>query len=301
MYIMKKQFNFKNINLWQTKTPRNPIAYFFTYLYRWSYYFLYKAYKVVFLEKKKVTFDPITKYIENNKQKLLVSFNINDMNTQIEKVFYNKKELQETLVDKNNELEKIWKTRILFENTPRGNIIMHYDVYKNGFAYYCDANGIPYNILNAVAMKYVTVFYCRDLFMDNEHLNEEKQSPLIKMYLEQEKESKKEKDDVALTVLPKLDTSAFAKLKNYKKVDEKDDKKETTKDKKQEKEYNRNIFVNLGRISNFKFINKPEKRSKLNGFYSKLLDGVSSEGEVQHQVMNYSKYKELLKQKQQTN
>jgi len=240
--------------------------------------------------------DPVTKYLETNKNKLLESFKLADMNKNVEKVFYNKKELQEILVNQNNELEKIWKTRILFENTPRGNIIMHYDVYKQGFAYYCDTNGIPYNILNSVAMKYVTLFQCRDLFMDNEYLENEKEPPLIKLYLEQEKESKKESLEKPL---PKLDTSAFAKLKNYnKKADDKtDDKKVDKINEKPEKEYNRNIFINQGRICNFNFLNKPVKKSKLNGFYSSLLDGVSSEGEVQHHVMNYSKYKELLKNK----
>jgi len=294
---MNKPLNIKNFNLHrQPKNPKNPIAYFFTYLYRWTFFYSYKLYNLFFPDRRPKMIDPVTKYLETNKNKLLESFKLADMNKNVEKVFYNKKELQEILVNQNNELEKIWKTRILFENTPRGNIIMHYDVYKQGFAYYCDTNGIPYNILNSVAMKYVTLFQCRDLFMDNEYLENEKEPPLIKLYLEQEKESKKESLEKPL---PKLDTSAFAKLKNYnKKADDKtDDKKVDKINEKPEKEYNRNIFINQGRICNFNFLNKPVKKSKLNGFYSSLLDGVSSEGEVQHHVMNYSKYKELLKNK----
>jgi hypothetical protein len=296
---MKKLINIKNFNLnRQPKNPKNPIAYFFTYLYRWTFFYTYKLYSIFFPDRRPKIIDPVTKYVEANKNKLLDSFKILDMNKNIEKVFYNKKELQEILVNQNNELEKIWKTRILFENTPRGNIIMHYDVYKQGFAYYCDANGIPYNILNSVSMKYVTVYQCRDLFMDNEYFENEKESPLIKLYLEQEKEDKKDGQEKPL---PKLDTIAFAKLKNYNKIEKTDDKKDEKNDdkteSKPEKEYNRNIFVNLGRICNFNFLNKPVKKSKLNGFYSSLLDGVASEGEVQNQVMNYSKYKELLKKK----
>ena len=296
MYIMKKPINIKNFNLYrQPKNPKNPIVYFFTYLYRWTFVYSYKIYSIFFPDKRPRIIDPVTKYVDANKNKLLETFKITDMNTNIEKVFYNKKELHEILVNQNNDLEKIWKTRILFENTPRGNIIMHYDVYKQGFAYYCDANGIPYNILNSVAMKYVTVYHCRDLFMDNEYLQNEKESPLIKLYIEQEKEDKKDGQEKPL---PKLDTSAFAKLKNYQKAEEKADKKsDEKKEAKPEKEYNRNVFVNLGRVCNFNFLNKPVKKNKLNGFYSSLLDGVASEGEVQNQVMNYSKYKELLKKK----
>ena len=292
---MKKPINIKNFTLHrQPKNPKNPFVYFFTYLYRWSFVYTYKLYSVFFPDKRPTIIDPLTKYMETNKTKLLESFKLTDMNKNIEKVFYNKKELQEILVNQNNELEKIWKTRILFENTPRGNIIMHYDVYKQGFAYYCDTNGIPYNVLNSVAMKYVRLYHCRDLFLDNEYLENEKESPLIKLYLEQEKENKNDNQDKPL---PKLDNTAFARLKNYQKIEVKVDKKDDKIESKPEKEYNRNIFVNLGRISNFNFLNKPVKKNKLNGFYSSLLDGVSSEGEVQDQVMNYSKYKELLKKK----
>jgi hypothetical protein len=47
---------------------------------------------------------------------------------------------------------------ILIDRTPYGNVIMHYDVFKNGFAYYSDIN-LSYKIINAVAMKYVLTFF----------------------------------------------------------------------------------------------------------------------------------------------
>jgi hypothetical protein len=55
--------------------------------------------------------------------------------------------------------------------------------------------------------------------------------------------------------------------------------------------------MNLGRISNFNFLQKPPKSNRLNGFKSKLLDGVESESNLQNEVMSYSKYKEFLKKK----
>jgi hypothetical protein len=253
---------------------------------------------MIITQKKIVVIDPINKYIETNKSKLLSSFDRSNMNNNIQDVFYNKKDLNETLLDKNNVLEKIWKTRILFENTPRGNIIMHYDVYKQGFAYYSDMNGIPYNILNAVAMKYVTTYSCRDFFMDNEYIDELKQSPLIKLYLEEEKVEKPKSTDKEKEKMPKMDSSAFAKLKNYRITENNENEKSTSEkvNKKPDKEYNRNIFINLGRVSNFQFLQKPVKKNKLNGFYSKLLDGVNGECELQEQI-SYSKYKELLLKK----
>jgi hypothetical protein len=250
-------------------------------------------YNTIIKEKPLIIKDPIAIYIDNNKNKILNSFAIDNMNNNVEKIFYNKKELLEILANQNNELEKIWKTRILFENTPRGNIIMHYDAYKQGFAYYSDTNGIPYNILNAVAMKYVITYQCRDLFMDNEYV---KDSPLINIYLEYEKSNEKKDDKKEDKSAIKNSDAPFAKLKNYK-LNQSDKIKPTEEKKTPEKEYNRNTFINLGRICNFNFLQKQPKKNKLNGFRSKLLDGVESESILQDEVMSYSKYKELLKMK----
>jgi hypothetical protein len=297
----KLENNIKNIGIIPKRhyqhqwVPKNSIIFFLTFIYRWSYYFLYKSYISFFPEKRVVIIDAVAKYIETNKIKLLESFHQCDINvnTNIEKIFYDKKELQQFLLNQNNELEKVWKTRILIENTPRGNIIMYYDVYKQGFAYYCDTNGIPYPILNSVAMKYVRLYHCRDFFMDNEVLLNEKESPLIKIHQENDEETAKDKSEK----IP-LDTSAFARLKNYKQIDTKNTSEKNMGNGERcalVKEYNRNIFINLGKVCNFYILQKIIKKSKLNGFYSSLLDGVTSESNLQQEVMNYSKYKELLK------
>lgn len=293
-----KQFynNINKIRNSQQNIPKNPIVFFLTYLYRWFIYYVYYTYYKLFPIKTIQIASPTEKFIEKNKKKFMNSFQcLRNLNSNIEPVFYNRKDLQKILVDTNNELEKIWRTRILIENTPRGNIIMHYDVYKNGFAYYSDMTGIPYYILNVVAMKYVMVYNCRDFYMDNENLDEEKESPLIKLYLEQGKEN----NEIEKKILPKLDNSAFAKLKNYQLEQESDNKSnEVNENKKPEKEYSRNIFINLGKITNFKLLQKAEKKNKLNGFYSKLLDGVCSESELQNQVIDYRKFKEMIMKKQ---
>ena len=90
---------------------------------------------------------------------------IMEPNTNIDKCIYNNEEFGKVLSDENNELEKKWGRRILFENTPRGNIAMVYDIFRQKFDYYCD-NIVPYSVLNAVAMKYVTIYRCRDFFID---------------------------------------------------------------------------------------------------------------------------------------
>ena len=63
--------------------------------------------------------------------------------------------------------EKKWKKRVMIVYVPMiGNIIMYYDFFRLSFAYYSDTKGIHYNILNACAMRYVGMFRCMDLFMD---------------------------------------------------------------------------------------------------------------------------------------
>jgi hypothetical protein len=192
--------------------------------------------------KIKVEIDPISEYINTKKKWFIKKYEpkLNEkLNENIDEFFYNKNNLFKMLKNETNLIEKIWKTRILYENTPRGNVIMYYDVYKFGFTYYSDQT-IPYCILNAVAMKYSIIFCCRHFFMDEvttieaknaffpklenneqqENQDLEKQqynfvSPLIKIYFEEEKkEEPTEKTKIDAKELIK--NAPLAKLKNYK-------------------------------------------------------------------------------------
>ena len=125
------------------------------------------------------------KYIEKHNSDFIRTYK-NNLNENIEFYFYNKKELHEILEEKNNILEKKWKQRMLYEFTPRGNVVMHYDPYKLGFIYYCDTNSISYPILNAVAMKYCTIYRCHDFFTDNEKIPDEEETTFIKLHCNEE-------------------------------------------------------------------------------------------------------------------
>jgi hypothetical protein len=258
---------------------------------------------------------------------------------------YDKDMYFELIKMESNYLEKEWHSRILFETTPRGNIIMFYDPYKLGFNYYCDSNGIPYNILNAVAMKYVLTFYCRDFFVDDRISHYFKKSdiitnikdynsPLITLYFIEEKIKKSIKNSI------KAGNSSFVKNKNYGKTDNRIilpfanlvglNQKKTMYDKignvilnakhiinkfynylsriifkttqkieiilddnisVSEKNYNHNRFIQLGKISNFQFLQKPSRINYFNGFESNLLENLKSETALQKQVMSYSDFK----------
>lgn len=289
-----------------------------------SIYFLFKRFYFNFLliclllyylfvpkpliKKIETVLDASTKYIEKQKGQFLSKFSlpiIDDLSSNIDDVFYSKADFQELILSLDNSLEKKWKTRMLFESTPRGNIMMYYDSYKLGFAYSSDSTGIPYPILNALAMKYVTVYRCFDFFMDDEITPEDKPSKMIKIHFhEYKKESVKTtrdnvENDTKIPKSLKIDNSAFAKFKNYSKKTEKptdnNEKKTTDAGSEPKKEYVRNKFISLGKLMNIEFIQsistKNSRYSSLNGFHSKLLDNLDSETTLQKQVLSYKDFK----------
>jgi hypothetical protein len=92
-------------------------------------------------------------------------------NENIEEGYYEKESFEkiytQMVLEQDNNEEKIWKRRVMIVWVPMiGNIIMYYDVFRMSFAYYSDTQGVHYNVLNACAMRYVCMFHCMDLFMD---------------------------------------------------------------------------------------------------------------------------------------
>jgi len=58
------------------------------------------------------------------------------------------------------------KKSILYEDTPRGRVILYYDFEKESFVYYCDTKDMPYTFLETVARKYVTINNCKKIMVD---------------------------------------------------------------------------------------------------------------------------------------
>jgi len=277
----------------------------FAYFYLLILKFIKSLHSLFFREQnKKIIANPVSsikdttnKYTEFYCVKFSKSFdNLTEYNydSNIDSVFYSKDSLKETLQDGKNGLEKIWKTRILFENSPRGNIVMHYDPYKLGFSYYCDQY-VTYEILNAVAMKYVLTFNCRDFFVDELVRDESKASKLLFLSEDDKKGEKQESENVK-KFKDSIKDAPFAKFKNYNSVSSKvagnKEKNESIRQNKEpEKIKQRNRFINLGKVMNFQFMQKMPKT--VPKFNSELSKDVFENGEVQKEVFNYRDYKKI--------
>lgn len=256
----------------------------FLYMYKNKIYSFFRSLFVKQIAPKENILTQTDQYIEKKKQFFLENIEKQDkLNSNVQAQFYNKETYQKEVKDVNNDLEEIWKKKILIESTPRGNIYMYYDAYKMGFAYYSDTNSLPYKVLNAVAMKYCTTFHCLDFFIDQHILPNDRESPLIKIHHIEKKKNKESKK----ALVQEDDDLPFAKLKNY------DKEKLSKDDKKEEKPKNiiTNVFICMGKVHNFqpKFI--PMKKSRSVQFNSKLLDNLESETALQKDVLNYKTFK----------
>jgi len=233
-------------------------------------------------------------YINPIKTRFLSTFeSISAFDENIHPLFYNKQEYAKHMMEQNNLLEPQWRRRILIENTPRGNIIMYYDAYKLAFAFYCDQKVVSYDVLNAMAMKYVIHFRCRPFFLDEFIVPTDKTSPLIPIHFMEEAKPKK------ITDVKK----PFAKLRDYTKENAKKTptsslipffpSKEAPPEKP-EPEKKKNTFVYLGKTNNFQILQAfPKPKRVLAKFTSPLLEGLNTS--VQREVLSYRQFKELAK------
>jgi len=185
-----------------------------------------------------------------------------EKNSNIDSRCYSLDSFQKLITDESNELEQEWKRRFLMESTPRGNIIMYYDIYKQAFAYFSDQH-MNYPILNACAMKYVVTYRCIDFFIDGNVLPEGIISPFVILQEELEKEEKEKQNDKKRDLGINFKDAPFAKLKTYKITDLVKEKRVSFQEEKKISESTKiqpnNIFRNLGKIANLSLLQKPLK------------------------------------------
>lgn len=241
-----------------------------------------------------------SEYINPIKSRFLLTFESEaSFDENIDPLFYNKKEYTEHMMETKNTLEPQWRRRMLIENTPRGNIIMYYDAYKLAFGFYCDQKVVSYDVLNAVAMKYVVQFRCRHFFLDEFIVPKENLSPLIKVHFTEEVKPKQITDT----------KKTFAKLRDYTK-DHPNAKKTTTsssfsslipffqskpeaqQEKSEEPEKKKNTFVYLGKTNNFQILQAfPKPKRVLAKFTSPLLEGLDTS--IKRENLSYRSFRNL--------
>lgn len=259
---------------------------------QWIYYFLIMWWRMMYIMglytpvKFKSVKDENNEYIEPLKKRFLEIFDsINentDYNENINPIFYEKSKYDICVQNSSNELEKIWRTRLLCENTPRGNIMMFFDPYKMGFSFFCDQKVISYDVLNAVAMKYVKLYRCRDFFIDESILPKEHPSPLISVHYPEETR----KPHVKQT----KQTSSFVTLRDY----TKENPNSKTGLLSKEPEYKKNTFLYLGKMNNFQILQKqPKPRKILAKFTSPLLDSIEKDSGIKRDAFSYKQFKDV--------
>lgn len=254
----------------------------FFFYYRW--WLLFKLfYPKQHIVREETLQEKSVRFIEDNKDNFIK--NVENLpvtkNDNIDPVFYNKKDFQEMVANPKNPIETVWRTRILFQSSPRGNIIMYYDPYKLGFSYYSDQT-VSYDILNVYAMRYVKMFSCYDFFFDE--CVTTAPSPLLKLVEEEKKENLEKKEVKSI-----LKNARFAKFKNYNKSESK--VKDTEEKGEPETIKQRNRFMNLGRLSNFSFLQKVEKKKQM-----EFVGGTDSFGlfeNLNQEVLSYRDFKNL--------
>ena len=183
----------------------------------------------------------------------------------IKKTKYEEKYLKEyrSLINKFNysltdEQINNLKNNFILEKTPLGCAVMCFNynsdnIETSSFIYYSD-HSMPYNYLDTLARKYVLTFNCLNLYID---IQKERETPLktqltdepIKPKLvEQTKELEKNK-------------SVFANLKSYNKESVKVKIQSSNPEiKTSTKEIKINRYTSGGKLSNFNFIKKIDKK-----------------------------------------
>ncbi len=251
--------------------------------------------------------NPVDIYIENEKKRFLQFIDVENKNEQlackingnVDKLFYDIDGYKKHLENPDNDLEQKWKKNILMESTPRGNVIMYYDPFKMGFSYFSNESVIHYNILNAIAMKYVRIFSCADLFFDTSVTPFN--SPLIEVF-------KNDKTDVTASqsesttkkVSFKIETknAPFAKFKNYKNGEEKTGKGNPENNTKVFQR-NMNKFIHLGKTNNFNILQKsPIKYTSLFAGKSSYDTIFENENNLQKEVISYRDFKTKVKKQE---
>tara|TARA_B110000503_G_scaffold142111_1_gene237854 strand:+ start:2221 stop:3243 length:1023 start_codon:yes stop_codon:yes gene_type:complete len=202
-------------------------------------------------------------YIKNAKKQFLEIFEEHSFhakyNSNVSPLFYKPEELEKELIISKNELETRWNNNILIEDTPDGNVVMYYDVYKQTFAYTCDKQ-LSFKMITAVAIKYILEFRCIDFFVDITILPPDYKSPMTIATEEYDKRELEKKREKRRKMGIDFEGAPFIKKKSTI-IEKTSDKHRSTT----ELVY-KNAFQYKGRLSTISFLQKQVEKNHDNLF-----------------------------------
>jgi len=192
-----------------------------------------------------------------------------DANINIDVNLYDYEKRKEIFKEEKNECEEHWKRKLMYEFTPRGNVIVYYNPYKHAFMYYSDVNSIPYNIMQYVAKKYAVMFRCRDFYIDPEKYPDNRILEVLKKEEDALKTKSKKVNDITKCLDKDMNMNnkdIFATLKSYKQetvgtVQTTTDKSVSKKQQVPIKNQFTNTFIRLGKTCEFNIIQKPPDKN----------------------------------------
>jgi hypothetical protein len=223
-----------------------------------------------FLPKKIASESESDIYIKNAKKQFLEIFEEHSFhakyNSNVSPLFYKPEELEKELIISKNELETRWNNNMLIEDTPDGNVVMYYDVYKQTFVYTCDKQ-LSFKMITAVAIKYVLEFRCIDFFVDMTILPPDYKSPITIATEEYDKRELEKKREKRRKMGIDFEGAPFIKKKSTI-IEKKSTIIEKTSDKHRtttELVY-KNAFQYKGRLSTISFLQKQVEKNHDNLF-----------------------------------
>ena len=178
-------------------------------------------------------------------------------------------------------LDKL-KNSFIMEKTPLGNVLMLYNNKRGSFEFYSD-NTIPYRYLEPVSRKYVKTFGCRPIYCDMEEELKNYEKKLEEKEREKEELDKRileekrllDEKNMSVSVVAEPKKNVFAKFKSYNKEAgtghvniaappknsiPNNKVTETSSDEKVLLKENANRYSYEGKLSNFNFLKKVDRK-----------------------------------------
>lgn len=230
-------------------------------LIQYYYWFVY-LYNVHFnrVEPAKPTFAQTQQELFNKSMTKYQEFyarETDDENANIDPILYNYDERKTIFQDPDNLYEKQWKSRALYESTPRGNVLMYYNPYTLSFSYHSDEQIIPYTILQMLATKYVVMYRCKDFHIDPTSRPANKLFELLQKEEDALKTKNTKVQDITKVNIQSSNSDIYASLKDYKMPVASATHKPSATTKPLPNANFSNKFVRIGKVAEFNILALP--------------------------------------------